>query len=304
MAFIGAGVTALLRYPTWPKLLEILATETRTKCGELIRGTTGTELTVTQVMGMGDMLVRAEIFKFNLKNRYFELMEELFGERHDQISTIQDLIELPFRHLLTTNYDPGLELAHIRAGKKHFSIQFILDLEAQSFLTNRAAQDYDRRIVHVHGWYGRPHTIVLTESDYGGLYGKYKFPDMFWDAIAIDERCVFFGFSFTDEDVMESFNLRNFNRANRKAEGIKHYALVAMDDDDKEPGTRESLRLRYGIEPVFFRQLDSQFSGYSNVLRAIVREVNPLVREPLRRDVELLQRMTDMNIKKRFTGDL
>ena len=103
---------------------------------------------------------------------------------------------------------------------------------------------------------------------------------------------------------MESFNLRNFNRAIRKAEGVRHFALVPLGDDSKEPGTRESLRMLYGIEPVFFDPLDPQFSGYSNVLRAIVREVNPLAREPLRRDVELLQRMTDMNIKKRFTGDL
>jgi hypothetical protein len=40
------------------------------------------------------------------------------------------------------------------------------------------------------------------------------------------------------------------------------------------------------------------------VLRMVVRDVRSLIPESIRRDVERLQRMTDINIKKRSPGDL
>lgn len=304
LAFAGAGVPAALRYPTWPVLIKLLAEKTRKDCGEKIQDPYQRELTVTQVEGIEKLLTQAEIFKFNLKERYFEFMQQTFGERHEQIPSIQDLIDLPFRHFLTSNYDPALELAHNRATKTHHIVHSLLDVEGGQFLLKLSEGGYERRIVHVHGWYDRPRTIILTEADYGDLYDNNQKVRTFWDVIAVREQCVFFGFSFSDEDIMEGFNLRNFNRVRRQIEGVRHYALIALDDADKEPGERVNLNLRYGVEPIFYKVIDKAYSGYSNVLRMMVRDAKPIIRESIRRDVELLQRMTDANIKKRSTGDL
>jgi hypothetical protein len=300
MAFVGAGVPAGLDYPTWTELLGILAAEAGTICSGQVQDTFGKMLTVQQVMEMPDQLLRAEIFKYNLKDRYFELMERLFGERNETPPTVRDLIELPFAHMLTTNYDPTLELAHTRSGRQFQYIRTLL--EAAGFL-NGLGSSSDRHIVHVHGWYGSPKTIILTEGDYSLLYG-HKFADDFWEIVAIRERCIFFGFSFTDEDVMEHFNLRNFNRVHRIHGNLKHFALVPLDDIKKEPGARTSLRTRYGIEPVFFNKIDKTFSGYAGVLRSILRSARPSDQEPIRRDVEMLERITNMNINARLTGEL
>jgi hypothetical protein len=303
-AFAGTGVSAPLRYPTWTKLIEQLAEETRKYCGEQIQDTMQRDLTVTQVEGIQNLLTRAEIFKFNLKEHYFEFMQQSFGERDEQIASIQDLVDLPFRHFLTSNYDPALELAHTRSNKRCHVVPSLRDDNAGQFLLKLSEDGYERRIVHVHGRYDHPRFIILTEADYGDLYDNTQQVRTFWDVIAVRERCVFLGFSFSDQDIMEGFNLRNFNRVRRQFEGVRHYAFIAMEDADKDSGERANLNLRYGVQPIFFKRVDAQFSGYSNVLRMVVRDVRSLIPESIRRDVERLQRMTDINIKKRSPGDL
>jgi hypothetical protein len=333
LAFAGAGVSRPLGYPRWDTLLERFADETRTHCGEHIQDEQGRDITVTEITEMKDLLVRAEIFKWNLGARYHQLIREIFAPRDGQLNEIRDLISLPFQHFLTSNYDMALELAHDNLQQQYSSIAFE-DPEATEFVNNLGIYDYARRIVHVHGRFDRPESVALTEREYGVLYNNSLVVRRFWQIVPVTRRCVFCGFSFNDVDLGSLFSLRSFNDARRQGGAVAHFALLAMDIDNGEGTSRAFYNTKYGIEPVFFKSVDENFSGYSAVIRMMAKEIVPsipellvtagptpisvaippavavpvpqeeAVAEPVLQDVIRLERLTDSNLKARATGEL
>jgi hypothetical protein len=114
LGFIGAGVTADLQYPTWKELVAYLADQVRQLRGNEINAD-GLSLTVDAVMGLpdADLLAKAQIFKQSLGDKYFEIMGQIFGPKEIRLKPISDLVSFPFKHLLTSNYDPSLEDHHV-----------------------------------------------------------------------------------------------------------------------------------------------------------------------------------------------
>jgi SIR2-like domain/CHC2 zinc finger len=175
--------------------------------------------------------------------------------------------------------------------------------------------EYKRRIVHVHGRFDKPNSIVLTEKEYAALYNGSQVAKRFWDNVPLYRSCIFFGFSFTDEDITEGFNLGNFNRAHRDGSQTPHFALLALADKDrdKERVLRASHKAKYGIDLVFFDSIDSNYTGYSKVIEKIAHDIPPpaargLVGQPesptVANDVAHLKALTVLNIRKGATGEL
>ncbi len=329
--FGGAGVSAGLGYPSWVQLINRLAEEVGRVRGDDVVDLNGRPLRLNDIRDVRPLLIRAEILKHNLGERYFEFMSETFGPVDRNADSIDDLVALPFKHLLTSNYDPALERAMVNGGGNAHSICLVPD-EIADFINHRGEVNYARRVVHVHGRYDRPDTLVLTEADYARCYNANEIRT-FWNIIAVDEICVFLGFSFADDDLTDGFNLMNFQRLNRQFAGVRHYALVAIEDPTKEVGERMVYNMRYGVEPVFFIRQDAQFSGYAAALRQIRRNVlpraaaviNPQVTAPrlapegvvpveapadadrgpaVHRDLAALEQITERNIQLQVDGDL
>jgi hypothetical protein len=162
LAFVGAGVTCPLGYPTWGTLIADLAAAVRVAHGEQVQSN-GQDITVEQVLRefKHKPLVQAQILKENLGAGYLQMMARLFGPKDRRIGPIADLVSLPFKHLLTSNYDPSLEQHH-----EPLSIS-LHHASAPQFIVEFADDNYARRIVHVHGRYDEPQYIILTEEDYG-----------------------------------------------------------------------------------------------------------------------------------------
>lgn len=313
-AFAGAGVSRPLGYPTWPELLDKLAQETRAACGEAIVDTAGKPITVTEVESFPDLLLRAEIFKFNLKNLYERVMYAVFAPKKGVTADIREVARLPFQHVLTCNYDISLEIAHEEL-QLAFEPICVCDEAAREFVNKLCDFQYNRRIVHVHGRFDKPNSIVLTEKDYATLYDQSQIARRFWDNTPLYRSCIFFGFSFTDEDITEGFNLKNFNRAYRNGSQTPHFALLALADNnrDKQRALRASYKAKYGIDLVFFDAIDLNYAGYSRVLEKMAHDVPPaaargLVGQPqwpsVANDVAHLEALTVLNIRKGATGDL
>lgn len=330
--FGGAGLTVALGYPSWVHLIDLLAGEVRRVCGDNLVDLNGRPLRLDDVLDVRSLLIRAEILKHNLGVQYFEFMRETFGPVDRNADSIDDLVALPFKHLLTSNYDPALERAIVNGGGTAHSI-CLVPPEITDFINHRGEVNYARRVVHVHGRYDRPNTLVLTEADYARCYNAIEILT-FWNLIAVDESCVFFGFSFADDDLTNGFNLMNFQRLNRQFPGVRHYALVAIEDPAKEVGERMVYNIRYGVEPVFFTKQDAQFSGYAAVLRQIRCDVLPRAIAPVidaeviaprlapegvvavqapananrglavQRDLVALERITERNIRLKVDGDI
>ncbi len=335
IAFVGAGVSRALGYPTWDTLTQRLATETRTQCGEQIVDDQGRSVTVTQVSAINDLLFQAEIFKSNLQGRYYQILQEIFAPRGAN-ADVRDLVSLPFQHLLTSNYDVALESAHDELQSRCESLS-LCDHTAVDFINNLADYEYGRHVVHVHGRYDDPHNIILTQKEYADFYHRSPEAEALWNMLPIIRRCVFFGFSFTDKDLTEGFNLSNFNRAQRGHPQVVHFALVPMGEPEREPALRAWYSSTYGIDPVFFDGVDAKFTGYSVLIRDIAKEfetraepsrvgldggapaeVVHVQQEPLQpenieqqppaaniqADIARLEQLTEDNIRRRSTGDL
>jgi SIR2-like domain len=271
--FCGAGVTQPLGYPTWEQLIRLLAEEVRRVCGDNVVDTDDNPQRLEDIFNIRFLPVKAEFLKYNLGERYLEFMRETFGPVNRRADSIDDLVALPFKHLLTSNYDPTLECAIVNRGGTAHSI-CLVEREITDFLHHRADDGYERCVVHVHGIYDRPDTLVLTEADYAKCYND-KGVETFWDNIVGGETCVFFGFSFADDGLTNGFNLNDFDRVNRKIGAVHHFALVPNNDPKKEAGERMSLRRRYGVEPVFYNPHDAQYSGYAMALRRLRQDVPP-----------------------------
>lgn len=334
LAFAGAGVPTPLGYPSWPALITRLAEETRTAIGgEGISDASGGELSIAEALSIPDGLVAAAIFRHNLGQRYADIMRETFGPREGVVGSIHDLVGLPFTHILTSNYDPSLELAFTQSQLPFCSLCLCDDAAAGDFLRRLRERIEPRCVLHLHGVWDRPQTIILTENDYAQLYDRATITT-FWSAVTTLHSCVFFGFSFLDNDLVGQF----WNRARRQMRDLNHYAVVRIEKSESEAAARTFHKEKYGIEPVFFDKLDDRFTGYDDLLRKVVADVHPtpvrtfdepaegvvevrpvaspIAPEPdllhlpngaepiFAEDIAALEGLTASNLRKRRTGDL
>ncbi|MGB8887327.1 MAG: hypothetical protein WCC87_11425 [Candidatus Korobacteraceae bacterium] len=107
LAFTGAGTSAAVGYPTWAQLIEKLARTTRDRVGDNLRWG-DTDIPIEVAAGL-DLLVSAQIFAEVLGQEYYSILSHEFGPKGVSHLDIQTLVDLPFRHFLTSNYDPTLE---------------------------------------------------------------------------------------------------------------------------------------------------------------------------------------------------
>jgi len=324
LAFVGAGVTRPLGYPSWAGLIQRLAEEARLLHGEQIPFN-GQTVPLAEVLRNRDHLVQAQVLKDALGDAYFPVMTNLFGPRMERSASITNLIRMPFRHLLTSNYDSALEDHH---GPEARPDVICLHQPALGYFTTSFHDDnYDRRIVHVHGRYDEPQRIVLTERD----YVEYRSPSstLFWSNISTTGHLVFFGFSFDDVDLLHGLrDARNILQAD-----VRHYVVTELDDSSREEECAMTMQVKYGIEPVFFLRVGNDFRGYNTLIGRLrtdvcvrdtvyptlagtggehihMQEIAPALAleetEPaaVLEGVERLRVITRENIRRRRTGDL
>jgi SIR2-like domain len=332
LAFVGAGVTCPLGYPTWGTLIADLAAAVRAAHGEQVQSN-GQDITVEQVLRefKHKPLVQAQILKESLGDRYFPMMARLFGPKDRRIGPIADLVSLPFKHLLTSNYDPTLEQHHYPPNEP-VSIS-LHHPSAPQFIVEFADDNYTRRIVHVHGRYDEAQYIILTEEDYR-TYIRSVVLDDFWRVVPATGRFVFFGFGFEDFDLLYTFRRRMALQGNNP--GLRHFAIMPLDNLARENALTVSMRMEYGVEPVFFPHPGTSFAEYDDLLSTLKADVSgrvpeqvadavaaatvvhlqipepgqaaALAEEPMvdkvQQGIERLKEMTRQNIARRQTGDL
>jgi hypothetical protein len=138
-------------------------------------------------------------------------------------------VSLPFKHLLTSNYDPSLEQHHYPPNEPisispHYP-------SAPQFIVEFADDNYTRRIVHVHGRYDEAQYLILTEEDYR-TYIRSVVLDDFWRVVPATGRFVFFGFGFEDFDLLYAFRRRMALQGNNP--GPRHFAIMPLDNPTRE----------------------------------------------------------------------
>jgi hypothetical protein len=180
--FAGAGLSVPLGLPSWSSLIGHMASEL------------GYDPEVLVPEG-ADYLQIAEFYKLE-RNTIGELsswMDRSWQVTDDvlQKSRIHDqIVELDFPLIYTTNYDRNLERIHELKGKRFSKIKSVLDVA-------NALPDATQ-IVKLHGDFDDDDSLVVTESDY---FERLQFEaplDIKFRADVLSRSILFVGYSLND----------------------------------------------------------------------------------------------------------
>lgn len=188
--FAGAGVPADCGLPTWGTALAELANELESEgAGEYAR------LMRLQI-AQRNYLQAAEIFGVAsnelTKDRKYAALRSVFGKNAAISGRVVRLMSIPFRLVITTNFDTTIEDAYAAAHERS------LDIFDNTQEGLRAALAPERpAIVHLHGRIAKPESLVLTRSDYAELQ-TWEWYRNFLRLVLRDYAVLFVGFSFDD----------------------------------------------------------------------------------------------------------
>jgi hypothetical protein len=283
---VGSGSSARLKYVTWDGLLEKLE-ELAIQCGD------GLDQSRKK-----DLLVYAEDIKSHINEktgslkRYHDCLYDLFKRKSPPCEPCDDfhkmLVSLPFRGILTTNYDTVLEaaLGVIDPGPASDNFLVIDESSAARVHEFLMSMNNDRRmtkrIAHLHGKFDPAASIILTIEDYRRAYGlnltdeeshqqnesKLRFR-LLW-AVLATRRVVFVGFSMEDpylNKILEvvTEDLWTWNKST-------HFAIMSISSKDAENSKDKAKMLdrEYGVSTVFYEDTDGLHKG----LEKIIEEIN------------------------------
>lgn len=182
--FVGAGVSAVSKYPSWADLVRDMADELKYKY---------------QVNGKGKAVFSSEeylripqIYYDNKKRRqYFEKINNAFANTCKP-NEVHDLImQLDPYHILTTNYDTLLEQAADKYGINYSIINGDDKVAKTSSL---------RYIVKVHGDFEKS-KFVLKEQDYLDYGHDYILIDNLMKTIMATNLMIFIGYGLNDYNI-------------------------------------------------------------------------------------------------------
>jgi hypothetical protein len=254
LALVGSGASANSGYPSWPELMK----ELREKVGGRAK------IPQRRKALEGDFAWEAEVHLKSLgKTNFRAFIKERFGPPAALGEPHPTIARLPFRHFLTTNYDPCIELALQALGEDPGVVTWEDGKALSQFLIGLSGSTGPRTVVHLHGRHDRAKEAVLTESSYVERYIKSDDARRKLLAIFMTHPVVFIGFSMTDPDFS---NLMREVTARLRTDPPCHYALLGYGSEPERDVYRERMRGKFGVEPVFFSYAKSETDKFANLL--------------------------------------
>jgi hypothetical protein len=223
LLFAGAGCSAEANVPAWPGYLEALASVAERyepEVGSLMR----------KRIAAGEFLKAASLFKRTLSapmgDKMNAMSEPFRPGRYDHTKLLA-LASLPFRGIVTTNYDSSLLEASAAIATQR-SLQQPQAMGTRH--TKGAAYVLDPFVLFLHGQASlnvQAEDMVFDEEDYDRCYGDAAFTDGLI-ALLSGRICLFVGFSFRDPGL--DAVLRTWVRLRGPAFPRKHYAVLPVSE--------------------------------------------------------------------------
>ena len=190
--FVGSGLSAWGKLPTWRELLKLIVEEMR---AEDPNRADLKELDA--LIDAGKLLEVADYCKEKLGPQRLNevLSEQLRGDTGDVPEPHKIIVSLPFAAVVTTNYDKLIERAYADVGAvpKAPTHRDIDSLGSLLFAKTRF-------ILKAHGDIDRPDTLVLTTRDYQEIiHANPAFNEIF-SALLLTYAILFVGYSLSDPD--------------------------------------------------------------------------------------------------------
>ena len=295
IAFIGAGLSAPLKYPPWPNLLATL--ENRANQLAAFSASAAAKL---------DVLQHAEEISNHFKthgnpHEFNSIIGREFAPRtggSNCTATHRRLAKLPFRAFPTTNYDVCQEQALTDHAVETFSRPcpdpgVIIKANGADrhrvslFLRSITEKlDQQRFVAHLHGRHDDTDNIILTASAYVNAYGftlNGILPDrnrpvtlhrqLAWSLFAT-RRMVFFGCSMDDPYIKA---LLDTVASDLWEWGVTtHYVVLPLDEQSAKSIDAVCAQfLRFGLQPVLYDNLGGDFSLLDQLLDEAIERCPP-----------------------------
>ena len=226
--FLGAGLSKPHKLPDWPILLQSLNEELidDIKIGDLIT------LDINQKEYWNAIeSIKTYSFKddFYIQSKTAEIMLKL-KEKIVADDNYRDLAKLREPFFLTTNYDNNIS-SYVQT-----EYPSIILSDAGVSTQSWSSSDILRQVVHLHGTFSNPYTIVLTKKKYDEVYENEKYTNLF-TFLRSGFSFLFVGFSYSDKYIEFLMN---------KNKGIfndYHYILLANPTDEIKKNFMEKYRI-------------------------------------------------------------
>ena len=300
---VGAGSSARIGYVTWNGLMQELG-DLANRCGEGLDQTR-----------KNDPLEYAEDIKLHIRDktgnlrRYHDFLYRLFERKSPPCDDFHKmLVSLPFRGILTTNYDTVLEAALGAIDQESASDNSLVIDENSGARVHEflMAMNNDkrmtRRIAHLHGTFNPADSIILSIEDYKRAYGldpaaeddeqknksRLRFR-LLW-AVLATRRVVFVGFGMDDPYLTRilktvSEDLWTWNKST-------HFAIMSISSKDAEDSKdkAETLNNEYGVGTVFYEDPDGSHQGLDQIVEEI-NEVCKVRNQPTTGEMDWLEQV-------------
>jgi SIR2-like domain len=267
LALLGAGTSMDSGYPDWNRLLVLLEAKARGKISPKYQ---------SFLRGLNDPAWQAEEYRRLIGEDAFKgLIASEFAPRGKVGAILRDIVELKFRHLLTTNYDSCIEEAYEAKSLPLQVTDWTEDGNMRRFFIDLSRSGVTPHLVYLHGRYFDPGKVVLTESSYANRYVRSDDASRKLFAILITQPVVFIGFSVNDPDL--NHLMREVN-ARLGAGTPQHFALMGFEVDEQRQLIENRFERKYGIQPVFYRVTrDAQGSEDHSNLHGLLQQLHERV---------------------------
>jgi SIR2-like protein len=272
VAFVGSGFSGAAGFPTWESLLRDLAARPeaeniRPQIEERLKDKTSHAFDEV-AQALEDVVGRDALVE-HLRGKFTYAVLDPVMERRRQL-----LKEIPFRAVLTTNYDRTLK-GQIPEPSMYRQLLRSVRTPWIGTLYVTAKDTKQRPLLKLHGDLDSPQTIVLTRRDYRRLL--YENPDYlsFLRAYLVSHTVLYLGFSFTDAYLNE---LRSelLTRLDQR-EGSESVAYAVINDVSSL--TQAHYRKHEGIEILTYdTRGGTDYSGFDRILEAINDLTDPVMR--------------------------
>jgi SIR2-like protein len=264
VAFVGAGASADL-YHNWQDLIGFLASEAKE------RGIATDEeqnFWSRYASRRPQQIVRAINHAFGNQRVFEDILEKYFAYRthpetgHAYTPLHQAIVELPFKGLVTTNYDPGIyEALKFCRPEIHISSNTWKDDHyVQDWYKGYVFKEGMYPLLYAHGVWNRPDTIILDNDRYREAYGSGPYLRAFeylWGA----RNLVIIGFGFSDS-WMDRL-LDNILGSIITAGDMMHIALMPLHREDKNctKQLRDLMQDAYNASVLFYLVDQKEIAG-------------------------------------------
>jgi hypothetical protein len=240
--FVGAGASKPAGLPDWTALLVAMAQ----RAGRTV-----------VLDDLHDYLFVAQRLKEELGANYATFMREQFDVAQYAIGHAL-LAGLHVKQMVTTNYDPCLELA----------LEAIHGPDSLDVLTRSHATGGKPWLLKLHGDIAKPETLILGRDEYAALKEEAGALHGVVESLLLTSHLLFVGFGFTDHDFSEL------------ADGVRAVRAHADHGGGAAQPAATAIALSPGLAPDpdrWSREIQAVTAGHDDDLHAAARVLEILL---------------------------